>query len=73
MWTSCEVRKSISKKCSLFLNGSSIGMAKGALEAMNGFNLYGDKGANWSVVYVDVVWMKIFIKSFYIHIIPGCS
>jgi hypothetical protein len=30
-------------------------MAKGALEAMNGFNLYGDKGANWSVVYVDVV------------------
>ena len=34
---------------------SSIGMAKAALEAMNGFNLYGDKGANWSVVYVDVV------------------
>ncbi len=33
----------------------SIGMAKAALEAMNGFNLYGDKGANWSVVYVDVV------------------
>ena len=30
-------------------------MAKAALEAMNGFNLYGDKGANWSVVYVDVV------------------
>lgn len=37
---------------------SSIGMAKAALEAMNGFNLYGDKGANWSVVYVDVVCEK---------------
>ena len=33
-------------------------MAKAALEAMNGFNLYGDKGANWSVVYVDVVCKK---------------
>ena len=30
-------------------------MAKAALEAMNGFNLYGDKGASWSVVYVDAV------------------
>jgi len=30
-------------------------MAKAALEVMNGFNLYGDKGANWSVIYVDVV------------------
>jgi phosphorylase kinase alpha/beta subunit len=37
------------------LHATSIGMAKAALEAMNGFNLYGDKGANWSVVYVDVV------------------
>ncbi|CAF0813582.1 unnamed protein product [Adineta steineri] len=36
------------------LHATSIGMAKAALEAMNGFNLYGDKGANWSVVYVDV-------------------
>ncbi|CAF2643856.1 unnamed protein product [Rotaria sp. Silwood2] len=36
------------------LHASSIGMAKAALEAMNGFNLYGDQGANWSVVYVDV-------------------
>ncbi|CAF4855436.1 unnamed protein product [Rotaria sp. Silwood1] len=36
------------------LHASSIGMAKAALEAMNGFNLYGDKGANWSVAYVDV-------------------
>ncbi|CAF1192207.1 unnamed protein product [Rotaria sordida] len=35
------------------LHASSIGMAKAALEAMNGFNLYGDQGANWSVVYVD--------------------
>ncbi|CAF1066408.1 unnamed protein product [Rotaria sp. Silwood1] len=36
------------------LHASSIGMAKAALEAMNGFNLYGEQGANWSVVYVDV-------------------
>ncbi|CAF4249638.1 unnamed protein product, partial [Rotaria sordida] len=36
------------------LHASSIGMAKAALEAMNGFNLYGDNGASWSVVYVDV-------------------
>lgn len=41
---------------------SSIGMAKAALEAMNGFNLYGDKGSNWSVVYVDVVRIKRYIK-----------
>ena len=47
-WMSQEFHRS---NCS----GSSIGMAKAALEAMNGFNLYGDKGANWSVVYVDVV------------------
>jgi hypothetical protein len=33
-------------------------MAKAALEAMNGFNFYGDKGASWSVIYVDVVREK---------------
>lgn len=33
---------------------SSIGMAKSALEAINGCNLFGDKGASWSVVYVDI-------------------
>ncbi|CAM4897075.1 unnamed protein product [Rotaria socialis] len=32
------------------LHASSIGMAKAALESMNGFNLYGDQGSNWSVV-----------------------
>ncbi len=36
------------------LNASSIGMAKAALESMNGFNLYGDNGCSWSVVYVDI-------------------
>lgn len=30
------------------------GMAKAALEAINGCNLFGDKGASWSVVYVDI-------------------
>lgn len=33
---------------------SSIGLAKAALEAINGCNLFGDKGASWSVVYVDI-------------------
>lgn len=30
------------------------GMAKAALEAINGCNLFGDKGASWSVIYVDI-------------------
>lgn len=29
-------------------------MAKVALEALNGFDLYGDNGCSWSVVYVDI-------------------
>lgn len=33
---------------------SVLGMAKAALEAINGCNLFGDKGASWSVVYVDI-------------------
>lgn len=33
---------------------SSIGMAKASLEAINGCNLFGDKGASWSVIYVDI-------------------
>ncbi|KAF9409433.1 hypothetical protein HW555_011208 [Spodoptera exigua] len=33
------------------IHASSIGMAKAALEAINGCNLFGDKGASWSVVY----------------------
>ena len=36
------------------LNASSIGLCKAALESMNGFNLYGDNGCSWSVVYVDI-------------------
>ncbi|XP_065647603.1 phosphorylase b kinase regulatory subunit beta isoform X3 [Hydra vulgaris] len=35
------------------LHASSIGMAIAALEAINGFNLYGDKGTLSSVIYVD--------------------
>jgi hypothetical protein len=42
-------------------------MAKAALEAMNGFNVYGDKGSNWSVVYVDVVGIKLIIRFYSIH------
>ena len=29
-------------------------MAKAALEAINGCNLFGDKGASWSVIFVDI-------------------
>ena len=36
------------------LTTSSIAMAKAALEALNGFNLYGAKGASYSALYVDV-------------------
>ncbi|XP_076029946.1 putative phosphorylase b kinase regulatory subunit beta [Oratosquilla oratoria] len=36
------------------LHASSIGMAKAALEAVNGCNLFGEKGASWSVVFVDI-------------------
>lgn len=36
------------------VNASSIGMAKAALESINGFNLFGANGASWSVVYVDI-------------------
>lgn len=36
------------------INASSIAMAKAALEAINGFNLYGRHGASYSTVYVDV-------------------
>ena len=38
------------------VHASSIGMAKAALEAVNGFNLYGElgRGSACSVVYVDI-------------------
>jgi len=33
---------------------SSIGLAKAALESINGENLFGNQGASWSVIYVDI-------------------
>ncbi|XP_076448759.1 LOW QUALITY PROTEIN: phosphorylase b kinase regulatory subunit beta-like [Babylonia areolata] len=36
------------------LHASSIGMAKAALEAVNGCNLFGEQGAAWSVIFVDI-------------------
>ncbi|VDK83214.1 unnamed protein product [Litomosoides sigmodontis] len=36
------------------LHASSLGMAKAALEAINGFNLYGTTGTSSSVIYVDI-------------------
>lgn len=35
------------------LHSSSIGMAKAALESLNGFNLFGSQGTSSSVIYVD--------------------
>ncbi|KAH9489748.1 hypothetical protein Btru_036653 [Bulinus truncatus] len=36
------------------IHASSIGMAKAALEAVNGCNLFGENGAAWSVIFVDI-------------------
>ncbi|KAK6109710.1 Glycosyl hydrolases 15 family protein [Brugia pahangi] len=36
------------------LHASSLGMVKAALEAINGFNLYGTAGTSSSVIYVDI-------------------
>jgi len=36
------------------IHASSIGMAKAALEAVNGCNLFGEHGASWSVIFVDI-------------------
>lgn len=36
------------------IHASSIGIAKSALEAINGCNMFGEKGASWSVIYVDI-------------------
>ncbi|CAD6193542.1 unnamed protein product [Caenorhabditis auriculariae] len=36
------------------LHASSLGMVKAALEAINGFNLYGSNGTSASVIYVDI-------------------
>ncbi|KAL8575938.1 hypothetical protein ACOMHN_027336 [Nucella lapillus] len=36
------------------LHASSIGMAKAALESVNGCNLFGEQGAAWSVIFVDI-------------------
>ncbi|VDM97152.1 unnamed protein product, partial [Thelazia callipaeda] len=36
------------------LHASSLGMVKAALEAINGFNVYGANGTSSSVIYVDI-------------------
>ena len=36
------------------LHASSLGMVKAALEAVNGFNAYGQNGTSSSVIYVDI-------------------
>lgn len=51
---------------SVELNASSIGMAKAALEAMNGLNLFGTKGGKVSVIHVlpdEIARCRITLKS----------
>ena len=36
------------------VHASSIGLAKAALESINGCNMFGENGASWSVIYVDI-------------------
>uniref|UniRef100_F7AVX1 Phosphorylase b kinase regulatory subunit n=1 Tax=Xenopus tropicalis TaxID=8364 RepID=F7AVX1_XENTR len=36
------------------LHSSSVGLAKAALEAIDGFNLFGNQGCSWSVIFVDL-------------------
>uniref|UniRef100_A0A6I8NCB0 Phosphorylase b kinase regulatory subunit n=1 Tax=Ornithorhynchus anatinus TaxID=9258 RepID=A0A6I8NCB0_ORNAN len=36
------------------LHSSSVGLAKAVLEAINGFNLFGNQGCSWSVIFVDL-------------------
>lgn len=48
------------------LNASSIGMAKAALEAMNGFNLFGVRGGQSSVIHVlpdEIARARITLES----------
>jgi phosphorylase kinase alpha/beta subunit len=48
------------------LNASSIGMAKAALEALSGFNLFGDDGGQASVIHVisdDIARTRITLES----------
>jgi phosphorylase kinase alpha/beta subunit len=48
------------------LNGSSVGMAKAALEAMNGLNLYGVRGGHGSVIHVlpdEIARTRITLES----------
>jgi phosphorylase kinase alpha/beta subunit len=48
------------------LNASSIGMAKAALEAMSGFNLFGPSGGQTSVIHVvsdDIARTRIAMES----------
>jgi phosphorylase kinase alpha/beta subunit len=48
------------------LNASSIGMAKAALEALSGFNLFGKAGGQSAVIHVnndDLVRMRIALES----------
>ncbi|CAE1244331.1 PHKA_B [Acanthosepion pharaonis] len=36
------------------IHASSVGFAKAALESITGLNVFGDQGAAWSVIYIDI-------------------
>lgn len=56
MWDTCSGFSLLALHACLctVLPFSSIGIAKAALEAINGSNMFGDTGANWSVVFIDI-------------------
>jgi phosphorylase kinase alpha/beta subunit len=48
------------------LNASSVGMAKAALEAINGLNMFGVHGSQTSVIHVlsdEIAWTRITLES----------
>ncbi|GAB1599348.1 phosphorylase b kinase regulatory subunit beta-like [Argonauta hians] len=36
------------------IHASSLGLCKAALESISGINLFGEYGASWSVIYIDI-------------------
>ena len=49
----CVICSIFLSNVSLYVYTSSIGMAKAALEALNGLNLFGEKGCPQSTIHVD--------------------
>jgi len=54
------------------VNACTIGMAKAALEAVNGFNLFGEARGNYSVLYADIDAHNRNLRIFE-TLLPRCS